>query len=731
MKCKTILLLVLLHTAGAFGQIYNPDTISVTTTPHSLNWLLNTDASDDMDDLGFSAFQKSRVADADAAARLAGLGIEPWWGTSFGDANNAEFSERRNTGVLNVRHYGAVGDGVTDDTDAVALALAKAMRRGGIVYFPPGEYECELTIADNGVYPDDYGPGRVWLCGAGAGASIVRAVTTGHNWLTVTGYTANNPQWRISGLRIDGDERDSSGIAVTASGGSSLVVADCCFFECADGYRNTGSIYQQVTHCAFERCGYGSALAPLATMHGGDIRFEWCHWYGNHIVAFYVDGTEVTASMEQVVVSGCIMQGGLGLSIMAHDLPGTWPLVFEDIYFEGGGTGTDLAVDGVDGNGSLVNPPVVRLQNVARAEFTRCKSVMTDWDIKDSVVSTEACWYYEDASEPNITGASVVIGYKDYLDGTGCFDPNIIIEKPRFNMGGATRFAGVRVPLTHQTIRTDLTNLLPNGSQAAAYVPTANGNAYSFEQGGPGFGHYLTFVLATDDDTYGEGVRTAWSWTMATGKYYVFSFDIRGDGGTYTVDVANPNAGFPNLTSKPVTALDGIWTRYVSMTVGGYTGASTGIYWYNGDGQTTPSYDLANTQLIEFDTLLEAQAFVDAGTYVPDTAVPRLYCDDLPVTGATYSVTVAQNGLTFSNTGAGAAVELDLPAAVPGLRFRAVRSACYDFDLDPSGTEVFRVDGDAGDYLRLDTDGDTVTIECFDTGIWDITAGYGGYAFEV
>jgi polygalacturonase len=41
---------------------------------------------------------------------------------------------------VNVRDFGAKGDGVTDDTQALQVAIDHAARFGGIVVFPPGTY---------------------------------------------------------------------------------------------------------------------------------------------------------------------------------------------------------------------------------------------------------------------------------------------------------------------------------------------------------------------------------------------------------------------------------------------------------------------------------------------------------------------------------------------------------------------------------------------------------------
>jgi len=49
--------------------------------------------------------------------------------------------------VFNVQHYGALGDGVTDDTAAIDAALLAISTTGGTVYFPSGTYLYSGTIS--------------------------------------------------------------------------------------------------------------------------------------------------------------------------------------------------------------------------------------------------------------------------------------------------------------------------------------------------------------------------------------------------------------------------------------------------------------------------------------------------------------------------------------------------------------------------------------------------------
>ena len=68
---------------------------------------------------------------------------------------------------LNVKYFGAIGDGISDDRLAINMAYAALPASGGILYFPPGVYVVTSQL--------DWSDAKnVILAGAGTGSSFIR-----------------------------------------------------------------------------------------------------------------------------------------------------------------------------------------------------------------------------------------------------------------------------------------------------------------------------------------------------------------------------------------------------------------------------------------------------------------------------------------------------------------------------------------------------------------------------
>lgn len=172
------------------------------------------------------------------------------------------------TGPIDVRWFGATGDGTTDDTDAINNAISAASAAGGgTVYFPAGTYK--VTVANGRalvVYSritlrgDSKGQSagaRIVVYGAGAG--IQANVTSGITRDVV-----------VSDLTIDQNgSRPSGSIGVDLTGCSYSSVVRCSLrthekaIAGADGGGGAG-YYNAVTDCEMASNSYGCYLGYSA-----------------------------------------------------------------------------------------------------------------------------------------------------------------------------------------------------------------------------------------------------------------------------------------------------------------------------------------------------------------------------------------------------------------------------------------------------------------------------------
>jgi pectate lyase-like protein len=96
-----------------------------------------------------------------------------------------------NNAVFNVKDYGAVGNGVTDDTTAVQAAINAAAVAGGIVYIPLGNYRTTVTLTV---------PRLVSMFGAGGEVSVIKPVAGIDGIQFLTGADVGSVQFENFGL---------------------------------------------------------------------------------------------------------------------------------------------------------------------------------------------------------------------------------------------------------------------------------------------------------------------------------------------------------------------------------------------------------------------------------------------------------------------------------------------------------------------------------------------------
>jgi hypothetical protein len=203
--------------------------------------------------------------------------IEADW---LNDVNNAVYNTL--DGFVNVKDYGAAGDGVTDDTAAIQAAINAA--NGGTVYVPAGTYLTSATLNCTKIGAS--------IVGESAGVAIISAThTTG----AVIRFTR-----RFSNLRT---------IAITSSGARAAATNQTGFgvqFETEDVPDST-TIRMQGCVCdnVSIQLQPGTAFYWVGPANQGSV-MQSCYANANRGHGFVQDRGQLSNRVNLATVSGCM-----------------------------------------------------------------------------------------------------------------------------------------------------------------------------------------------------------------------------------------------------------------------------------------------------------------------------------------------------------------------------------------------------------------------------------------
>lgn len=169
---------------------------------------------------------------------------------------------------VSVKDFGAVGDGVTDDTAAINSAISN-LSSGAVLYFPAGTYKCTSDITVNIANITLYGESR---------ASKIQFPADGSNIYITADYVV------IDGLHIDGTSASSSvsqAYGIFAEGEDSdrlqqIHVRNCIITNWArGGVQLAYTEHSSVKNCHIENAyylGIGAYSSKYYQIHGNFIK---------------------------------------------------------------------------------------------------------------------------------------------------------------------------------------------------------------------------------------------------------------------------------------------------------------------------------------------------------------------------------------------------------------------------------------------------------------------------
>ena len=188
---------------------------------------------------------------------------------------------------VSVKDFGAVGDGVADDTAAVQAAINALPAIGGSVAFSTGTYILGSSVVIN--------KNNVSLVGQGSGSIIKKS--TADTILIHVGTTAGVTQGnRIKNFSCAGMHFDGGDIADTSNNWPAL------YLQYADGANISGNTFTNCGHSI--RVGRGDLAWPIS-----DARSRYCKVTNNYISNARNFGVEMFGT-DGCLVSDNIIVGG-------------------------------------------------------------------------------------------------------------------------------------------------------------------------------------------------------------------------------------------------------------------------------------------------------------------------------------------------------------------------------------------------------------------------------------
>jgi hypothetical protein len=532
--------------------------------------------------------------------------------------------------AVSVKDFGAVGDGVANDSAAIQAAINTGKR----VYIPVGTYLCNVVVTNKTIIEGD-----------GSTATILIPFSTTTAAIT---YTNLGAYWsyhsKIEGIGFHGvgtktgvgftfSKTNPSLYATNDEYSNNVKFVGCRFFNLNKGVQFPfGNIGSEFYSCVFSNNKYGVYTISNkfgGTMHAGNKYFYAGEMSGNEC-ALYVHDTTVGGGAAGVEFFGTIFEfNEIGAYIYSNVRPFI-QCMFDGAWFESNGTmnttgGTTTTIDSWSGS-TVTTQTINRRTLILDGNGGRilCRnSFFTDVEIKatNAQVTALNCRVERESGNngaPCIVANTSVIRIQDSYTGFGNPQGNNIIVSGFIDLQEAdvptsTAAGGRWFPTTQR------------GSKIANYGPSkviALPLTSAYTLGGGSFS--LTGTVVSDGRIYSqcnEFTRAAFasnqyvrfdSNTITTSAgWHVFTMDVKVTAGNPRFFVWDRSA-----TQVAISIQCPVPNKWFTFAGYCYSAAGNGLYFDISGNDATCTWRNSAFQLLRFDTKEEAQSFLNSNAFV-------------------------------------------------------------------------------------------------------------------
>jgi len=493
--------------------------------------------------------------------------------------------------------FGAVGDGLVDDTTAINAAMS-SVNDFGEVFFPFKKYAVDGVGAD-----------RVNMVGR---AELVPAA--GATSLVKLGKESEKYRFReVLGLSLDGQGTGTVGFTMKDIAGNQNIYAgrwrlvNVHIKDCSKGieklYGNIVNSYNgmSVVGCDFGYWARGATSSDPdfnEVMHNGQDVFEQGSFNYNNKAAFYIDNAAGNGgAIHWNLVT--IQSSPIGIFVKRSSFQRA-PLIINGCWFENNfESGDTVAIDGVNYETADMHFINTNLVSIVGTFFSKIVLESSEIVLDYCAMNINTNFVFDDSSSIIINNASM----DDYKSQRGIV-VNSISAFIRESNSTSALFA---VP-TRQKITS---------------IPS-QGNVLLFDDGSTAKGWGGTTTVTSSSVTDGLSYGTAQELTLpagntnfhptsinkVSGKYYVTLLELKTDaGGSLEQSITIFNSGTLMGNCVPSTT-PGEWTTIASISLSDFTG-NVNVAFKNNDSVSLTTRHGA-LQVVEFDKKVDAIRFLNS-----------------------------------------------------------------------------------------------------------------------
>lgn len=549
--------------------------------------------------------------------------------------------------AVNVKDFGATGDGTADDSDAFEAALA-AVTSGGTIYIPPGTFRINITVDK----------AAVWQ-GAGMTATVVRAYS-GSGIVFKNIVNANS--WTLQSVFNDMTISSTGGLRV----GTGIQLGDATpATDNLSGRVECNRVrFTNLQYCVrkmfgnlgntFNRCLFGDAEFHMhavssdgvgVEMHcGNDVFGDMCRFGDATKACFYYDNAQLGG---QVIVDNCIFEANPGFIWFVKDFNNiAWApgISMSRCWNENNATSASVEID------SVTYTPPVFARFVGADLVSISETRLTTIELESSVLIAKACHYDSDFAL-TADADSAMINHDIHVDDIpgGLADEALIqsVSNMARTSGGFVR--GISIPHPKKVGLASGGTVLASLPFVAvtAFTGTASLNTTPATDG-------VNFDVSQELSYTSAQTESAGGASITSGKFYCAMVTVmKVSGNSVELECRN---GVTLGTLAVVDNADWKTFAFISKSVSSGTVALK----CNPPASGTTVLRFGGYALVEFDTLQEAISFINAGVFpILTTALLRTAFTVKAGTGSVLSgatTAVITHGLGLTPTAADIAV---------------------------------------------------------------------------